>query len=1695
MSSIPTTYIKQSNADPKKKWTKYSTNRSNRNTMVFNGKGYRSVTFPLSLPFDPAITNMDTYKGIYLSGKRDTTTPITNSLGTIEKEGRYQWANGMEYLGGWKNGIFHGRGTLNWNANENYKGDFVEGKIEGDGILTMEDEKYTGSFTQGKRNGFGISYYTPSTRYDFANDEMALKTQYAGIWKEDYWNEQGFIKFDASYSPTNIQNPPLVPDAITQSLLFNHAASAKSIGDVYYGFHCPNLFDGNGAPLTLRHIAKPLSVVYKLRSGLVQDVYNSNNPLTRKILSGADTIENIGGSFYSAGDQFTNVYDTDGSILDISNIADIVNGTASIFQLSTEVQQKNFMLNIDVYDSVNSASRIKLDKDAMIINIGGALFTAGKIQNSKLHGFGSYSWANDIAFKRKRYAGNWQGNHRERAGILYLLNDDQYKGEYSLSKFHGSGTFTWQSDPWNRQSYTGAWKNGVWSGNGEILFCNDDRFSGVFAEGVSFVGKMDYRVDQMRYDGSFDNNFNFKSGPAFTDMGDGIITNYDYIRHGQGECVYRKLNRDFDQLLPAIQTALATLSWNVSQTTYKGSWTGDHWDGKGLLTFPNKDTYKGDFIAGRREGLGVANINDSLLFFGKIEYPSKLITYDGEWLTDMRHGQGKCEFGIDSIFYKGTWVKNIREGKGEFNSPEYHYDGDWKNDEFEGQGVCIYKMASNRYSTSTPLRSVTYVYPRVDPLPPVFYDLTKVPNPAFYSKYQGAFSRSMCHGKGTMQYASQDIYYEGDWMDNQRDGSGMFICPSYEHVGKWKSCVEPECSGHHTASHGCRHGSGKMIRKALPGSSLPNLERRAFFKYEWSRDQIIGDGTLVTYQVNMGVATIKSVYIGPVQYRDSETEDPWKPQGRGMMFLPTAPLGPTDHISQTQLLAESKVLGLTDEFVALPDIQFESIRVASPEIGKPFLASCDVRIGDFDKGKLEGPTTIYHANGDTFRGTHKEDKRIYGVHTSVNGDISVGTFKDDRLHGSGEHLSKPITAPNQLIMYVGEWEKGVRSGFGIQVTMKCSCSNVNDPIHHSIVRGSNGHALESIYVGYFTNNLKHGNGLLYRTCDRSRHIGVWNNDKESNEGIWVYPPVKGEPQLPAGKLEPLFMLLSEDPTILTIHTRTTESEFATIVNKVVISPNGDSLFTGTVLRDNSYAPSAIPSLNAMIQVKIDALILDARAVLADRSIAYKPMSDYNAFKGTYDSIDFYYGVAPQSPATLAQTGKGILYYANGNRYKGPVLHFEKHTNTTVPSGELKVYNELSTKYFNYKIYTGEYKNDLRDGKGTVVYRSHKDLFSGFTHLEDDKYIGAFEKDMRHGTGKLTFVQRVLTSAQKNRVKGEWKAAPPITLATTTISNLLFDEFNPNTIAPQVDILGFHEAFVETDQQWKHDKLDGPKVNHVAHDFSVYQGGYKAHVKDSDGKDATFLFPDGAKYIGQVKDGKMNGKGKYYYKCGDIYDGNFVDGVKSGRGIYTFATVTINGRNTNCTFNGEFLNGNRHGTGSWINKESYIDPVINRNVLRTETYDGKWVNGYRQDDKGVYVETIQEDPTAIPAGPVLNCRRYVGGFMAGKMTTGTMTYTCNCQNNPLIDIYVGSFVNEMRDGKGVMIYSDNVEYDGNWQADFMHGQGKLSDSSGVIEEGIYKFGEYKGILKSRNPDVYSIDMSTQWKRFNFKLKRGRKQVFG
>lgn len=153
------------------------------------------------------------------------------------------------------------------------------------------------------------------------------------------------------------------------------------------------------------------------------------------------------------------------------------------------------------------------------------------------------------------------------------------------------------------------------------------------------------------------------------------------------------------------------------------------------------------------------------------------------------------------------------------------------------------------------------------------------------------------------------------------------------------------------------------------------------------------------------------------------------------------------------------------------------------------------------------------------------------------------------------------------------------------------------------------------------------------------------------------------------------------------------------------------------------------------------------------------------------------------------------------------------------------------------------------------------------------------------------------------------------------------------------------------------------------------------------------FPNGDRYQGQCVDGVGDGQGVYYYKSGDRYVGGWYGQNRHGAGIVT-------------TSDGKVMEGH------WRNGVAYGSFTV------------KWPNGTQ------YVGEIEND---IPHGE------------------GAMTFANG-------DSYTGQFVKNLKHGQGLMKWASGISYEGRYENDVPNGFGIYKMADGSRFEGMFVDGQ-------------------------------------
>ena len=123
----------------------------------------------------------------------------------------------------------------------------------------------------------------------------------------------------------------------------------------------------------------------------------------------------------------------------------------------------------------------------------------------------------------------------------------------------------------------------------------------------------------------------------------------------------------------------------------------------------------------------------------------------------------------------------------------------------------------------------------------------------------------------------------------------------------------------------------------------------------------------------------------------------------------------------------------------------------------------------------------------------------------------------------------------------------------------------------------------------------------------------------------------------------------------------------------------------------------------------------------------------------------------------------------------------------------------------------------------------------------------------------------------------------------------------------------------------------------------YAGDFNYNKMDGMGK---IIFNNGHQYEGEFRENQINGKGKFTWQNGDTYEGVMLRGKMNGFGKYTYAS---NGQ----VYIGNFMNGIKKGDGKIIYPNGRI-------------YEGKFVNGVPQ-GQGTITENGEVFPIVFRDG--------------------------------------------------------------------------------------------------------------------------------
>jgi hypothetical protein len=265
--------------------------------------------------------------------------------------------------------------------------------------------------------------------------------------------------------------------------------------------------------------------------------------------------------------------------------------------------------------------------------------------------------------------------------------------------------------------------------------------------------------------------------------------------------------------------------------------------------------------------------------------------------------------------------------------------------------------------------------------------------------------------------------------------------------------------------------------------------------------------------------------------------------------------------------------------------------------------------------------------------------------------------------------------------------------------------------------------------------------------------------------------------------------------------------------------------------------------------------------------------------------------------------------------------------------------------------------DCRNGRGIYVYPSGA------------KYIGDFKDGEIHGIGVCYYTDG-------SKYQGEWRHRFPHGKGTKTYADGHQQTGKWHRGRPVDDAGNLLEEYV----------VQASDERDIAID--IQSGCIDGDCKDGQG---TFAYPDGSKYDGQFRLGKLQGLGTWYFVNGDRYVGAFANNFPHGKGT----------------------------------------------LYKT---DGSVIKGLWKE--GEYAGS--DDPAALRTGCI-----------SGNCVDGEGTYVFKNATAT----YRGEFENESPHGYGVLTYANGDRYEGEWEKGEFHGEGLLTRRDGTLISGRWEHGRY------------------------------------
>eukprot|EP00347_Sterkiella_histriomuscorum_P023389 403334820 len=258
-------------------------------------------------------------------------------------------------------------------------------------------------------------------------------------------------------------------------------------------------------------------------------------------------------------------------------------------------------------------------------------------------------------------------------------------------------------------------------------------------------------------------------------------------------------------------------------------------------------------------------------------------------------------------------------------------------------------------------------------------------------------------------------------------------------------------------------------------------------------------------------------------------------------------------------------------------------------------------------------------------------------------------------------------------------------------------------------------------------------------------------------------------------------------------------------------------------------------------------------------------------------------------------GEGVFKDADGNRYES-----SKENKGYFDNGRLQ--KKGKAFFVNGDIYKGYFKDGKFDGKAKMSYK-HISTGHGVFSEQEAQYKGEFKHGRKHGFGKMEW-------QDGSKFKGIWEQ----------------DQRKSG-------VLKMKKQQKKYEGEFKNDLFHGKgRMTFIQQKFD-FEGTFQNGECPLKGKITYHEIGD--IYEGQVNQSFLKeGKGKYTYKNGETFEGNYLEDLKHGYGLLK--------QKNGDYYKGNFMRDKRHGQGQQYEAKTQ------------QLYDGYWRDDERNGEGVLYL---------------------------------------------------------------------------------------------------------------------------------------------